>query len=244
MISLLRCLHVFSLSKTCSSYTWQFYYHSRCTLGRCTHSRRCETSDTWMRPWTHRISYTGVWTCSHQSKPQCTCALYRWEKGRGHYCWEQTHFGGAAGSQFLERRLGFRGVIAPLPQGRRQCSSSAGCRPLSEPWTRMGWAHAAPPLCSLMWGGCRCNSEGYTYRHSRNTRPTGPRGTACTPYSRGSSPLQAGTGRAPEWGICSHRWHRELCYSSVTRGDTSGTSGRLASAQQSATSWFFKEVTQ
>ena len=237
-------LHFFPLFKTCSSYTWQFYSHSQCTLDRCTRSRRCETSDTWMHPWIRRISYTGGWTCSHQSKPLCTCALCRWGRGRGHCCWEQTRFGGAAGSQFLGRRLGFHGVTAPLPQGRRRCSSSAGCRPPSAPWTGTEWARAAPPRCSWMWAGCRCNSEGCTYRHSRSTRPTGPRGTACTPYSRGSSLLQAGTGRAPEWGICSHRWHRVLCYSSGTRGDTAGTSGRLELAQYSVTSWFFKEVTQ
>lgn len=204
VLTKLFCFEFFFFFKTYSSYTWQFYYHSQCILDQCIRSRHYETNDIWMLPWIHMIFYTDVWTCSHRSKPQCTCALCHWNKAHGHYCWEQRHFGGAAGLQFLKMKPDSHDVKVLLQQGRKQCSSSAGCLLPWVPGRGKGWARAAPPLCSLKWGGCHCNFEDYTYQHNRSTRPKGPRDTACIPYNRSNSPLQVGTGRAPEWGICSH----------------------------------------
>lgn len=125
-ILLLSCfgLHLSSFFKTCSSYIWQFYYHSQYILDQCTHSRHYETSDIWMLPWTHRIFYTDVWTCSHQNKPQYTCVLCHWNKAREHYCWEQTHSGGVAGSQFLKMKPDSHDVKVLLQQGKKRCSNS------------------------------------------------------------------------------------------------------------------------
>lgn len=65
----------FFFFKTCSSYIWQFYFHSRYILDQCIRSRHYGTSGIWMPPWTHRIFCTDEWTCNHQSRPQCTCVL-------------------------------------------------------------------------------------------------------------------------------------------------------------------------
>lgn len=190
--------HFFAFFKTCSSYIWQFYYHSQYILDQYTRSRRYGTSDIWMPPWTHRIFYTGVWTCSHQNKPQYTCVLCHWNKVREHYCWEQTHFGGVAGLQSLKMKPDSHDVKVLLQQGRKRCSSSAECLLLWAPGREKGLAHEAPPLCSLKLEVCHYNFEDYTYQHNHSTHPKGSQDTAYTPCSRNNFLLQVGTGRAPE----------------------------------------------
>lgn len=53
--------------------------------------------------------------------------LCHWNKVHEHYCWEQTHFGGVAGSQFLKMKQDSHDVRVLLQQGRKQCSSSTEC---------------------------------------------------------------------------------------------------------------------
>lgn len=77
--------------------------------------------------------------------------------------WEQTHFGGGVGSRFLKMKPGSRDVRALLQQGRRRCSSSAGCLLLWALGRGKGWAREAPPLCSSKLVACRYSFEGYTY---------------------------------------------------------------------------------
>lgn len=64
-----------------SSCTWQPCCRNPRTRGRCTGSRRCETSGTWIPPSTHSTVCTDGWTRSRQSRPPCTCFL-KWGQKR------------------------------------------------------------------------------------------------------------------------------------------------------------------
>lgn len=89
--------------------------------------------------------------------------LCHWNKVYGHYCWEQTHFGGVAGLQSLKMKPDSHDVKVLQQQGRKRCSSSAECLLRWVPGREKGLAHEAPLLCSSKWEACRYNFEDYTY---------------------------------------------------------------------------------
>lgn len=87
----------------------------------------------------------------------------------GHCCLEQRRSDAVAGSLFLKRRRGSHGVIVPLPQGRKQYSSSAEYPLLSVPGKGKELVHATPRQCSWMLEECHCNCEDCTYLQKKET---------------------------------------------------------------------------